>query len=129
MVEEKDIEKLVKDLISTIASNQIEEDLKIGRLLKDKCKGIYRKTINCDSNHKDNVINYILRVDRIYHPIVILYARVNYIPITKGNGYINCKTIDEYVFIIEKIKEAKDANDNYEHLCELLKKKNNFSQI
>ena len=97
-------------------SKQIDDDLKLGKYLQDICK----EAEKCSNEHKIRVIDYINRVNKIYHPFVMLYAVLNNVPTSKGDSKIECNTLGHYVFIIEKVKEAKDLNDNFEHLCKIL---------
>ena len=119
MVDEES--KIINELLKEIVSKQIDDDLKYGQQLQNICKKGDTDKGKCSDVHKVNVINYINRVDRIYHPFVMLYAKVNNIPTSKGKGPIDCHTLSTYVFIVEKVKEAKDVDDNYEHFCEQLK--------
>ncbi len=120
MIDKKEVEKLAKELLSHIVSEQIDNDIKLGKHLQDICKNGDKDTKKCSFEHKIDVINYIDRVDKIYHPFVILYLILNNYPISIGNSSIDCHALSTYVFIIEKVKEAKNFDDDFEHLCELL---------
>lgn len=120
MVDEKEIEKLSKELLKKMVSKQIDDDLKLGKYLQDICKGVEKGHRKCSDAHKIKVINYITRVNKTYHPFVMLYATLNNVPTSNGNSTIECKTLGHYVLIVEKVKEAKDLNDNFEHLCKIL---------
>ncbi len=120
MVDETEIEKLSKELLKKMVSKQIDDDLKIGKYLQDICKEGDKEPGKCSDAHKIKVINYISRVNKIYNYFVMLYAVLNNVPTSKGDSKIECKTLGHYVFIIEKVKEAKDLNDNFEHLCKIL---------
>jgi len=123
MVDETEIEKLSKELLKEMVSKQIDDDLKLGKHLQDICKEGDKETGKCSDAHKIKVINYITKVNKIYHPFVMLYAVLNNVPTSKGDSKIECNTLGHYVYIIEKVKEAKDLNDNFEHLCQLLTNK------
>ena len=120
MIDEKEIEKLSKEYLKKMVSKQIDDDLKLGKHLQDICKEGDKEPGKCSDAHKIKVINYITRVNKIYHPFVMLYATLNNVPTSNGNSTIECNTIGHYVFIIEKVKEAKDLNDDFEHLCKIL---------
>ena len=111
---------IAKELLGKIVSKQIDDDLKLGKHLQDICKEGDKEPGKCSDAHKIKVINYIARVNKTYHHFVMLYATLNNIPTSNGNNRVECNTLGYYVFIIEKVKEAKDLNDNFEHLCKIL---------
>lgn len=115
--------EIVKELLGKMISKQIDDDLKLGKHLQDVCKEIDNEPGKCSNEHKIRVIDYINRVNKIYHPFVMLYAKLNNMPTSRGDNKIECNTLGYYVYIIEKVKEAKDLNDNFEHLCQLLTNK------
>ena len=119
MVEDNNKE-IVKELLGKKISKQIDDDLKLGKHLQDICKEVDNEQGKCSNEHKIRVIDYINRVNKIYHPFVMLYATLNNISTSRGDSMIECNTIGHYVFIIEKVKEAKDLNDDFEHLCKIL---------
>lgn len=123
MVDETEIEKLSKELLKEMVSKQIDDDLKLGKYLQDICKEGDKEPGKCSNEHKIRVIDYINRVNKIYHPFVMLYAKLNNMPTSRGDNKIECSTLGYYVYVIEKVKEAKDLNDNFEHLCQLLTNK------
>ena len=44
-------------------------------------------------------------------------------PTSRCDNKIECNTLGYYVYTIEKVKETKYLNDNFEHLCQLLTSK------
>ena len=100
--------KEVIEFIKELVKNKIDNDAKQGKDLLGKCL-LYRKSNDCDNNHKNEVKSFIARIDKEYALFVRLFAPEKNLTVTGKKGPVNCKTIDYYSYVLERVKKLKDA--------------------
>ena len=117
-----DNKKAAEELFKKIISKKIDCDVNEGKKLKEICNTVDGITIDCSIIHKNRIINYIARILNEYNAIILLFLIVNGYELSNDESPIDCHSLDTYLFILDKIKHAKDMNETFEQLSENLKK-------
>ena len=116
--------KNIEDALKKILSSKVNNDAKEGNNLLQKCN-INEKQHFCSDEHRNDVIKYIARVDKEYAPFISWYAISLGKTLTEMQVPVNCKTLDFYVDVINKVKKAKDLDENVNYLIKLMSGGNN----
>lgn len=116
--------KKVEETFKKLLCNKIDNDAKEGKDLLQKC-GMNEKQKFCLSEHKNEVIKYISRIDKEYAPFINEYTVSIGKNLTKIQVPVNCETLNFYVDIVNKVKKAKDLGENVDYLIKLMLGGNN----
>ena len=111
----KNIEETLKKLLS----NKVDNDAKKGNDLLQKC-GMNEKQQFCSDEHRNEVIKYISRIDKEYASFINGYAISLGKTLTGIQIPVNCKTLNFYVDVVNKVKKTKDLGENVDYLIKLM---------
>ena len=116
--------KKIEETFKKLLSNKIDNDAKEGKNLLQKC-GMNEKQKFCLNEHKNEVIKYISRIDKEYASFINEYTVSLGKKLTRIQVPVNCKTLNFYVDIVNKVKKTKDLGENVDYLIKLMLGGNN----
>lgn len=116
----KDNNKKLEDIAKELFSKKVDNDAKDGKELLEKCEEL-KLTNSCTILHKQEVINYISRIDSFYSIILINYAKSVGLEPTGIKEPINCNNLKFYVDFINDLKDRKDKGETLEDILKIYK--------
>ncbi len=114
----------LKKLVNKIIDIVLDEDLKEGHKLLQLCAeyevlNINNNIYNCAiSNHKQQVVVFIEKIISRYSNLINFYNILKGFNSSKNNN-IDCRSLNNYVAFLEKIKILKEEIDGVESLNEI----------